>query len=153
MKKKGSTTKYDMNLPIQIFKEEGFDEYIANCESLRICSQGSTVEEAKKMLVEAIEIFIEDCHQSGTLIDVLLECGFQMLPPDPKPMNINKNIISRKSFEKKLEKKGLKPVSAKELEKAQKQTGKLEESLVESFVGFSFPYPLSNPNPSAHNVN
>lgn len=46
-----------------IIEREG-DEYVALCPELDIASQGDTIEEAKKNLVEAIELFFEAADPS-----------------------------------------------------------------------------------------
>ena len=43
------------------------DWYVSYCEELGIASQGGTVNEAKKNLEEAIEMFFEDASQSEIL--------------------------------------------------------------------------------------
>jgi predicted RNase H-like HicB family nuclease len=40
------------------------DGYVALCPELDIASQGNTIEEAKKNLVEAIELFFETASKS-----------------------------------------------------------------------------------------
>jgi predicted RNase H-like HicB family nuclease len=63
-----------LNIKVEIFKED--DIYVALCPSLNVSSFGETIEEAKKSLVEALEIFIEECSEMGTLDQVLEESGF-----------------------------------------------------------------------------
>jgi predicted RNase H-like HicB family nuclease len=46
-----------------IIEREG-DGYVALCPELDIASQGSTVEEARRNLVEAIELFFETADPS-----------------------------------------------------------------------------------------
>ncbi|MGH2414282.1 MAG: type II toxin-antitoxin system HicB family antitoxin [Microcystaceae cyanobacterium] len=46
-----------------IIEREG-DEYVSLCPELDIASQGSTVEEAKRNLVEALELFFETADSS-----------------------------------------------------------------------------------------
>ena len=59
---------------IEIF-EEG-DVYVALSPELNVSSFGETIEDAKKSFKEAIEAFIEECQEMGTLEDVLEESGF-----------------------------------------------------------------------------
>ena len=42
------------------------DTYVSLCPELDIASQGSTIEEAKQNLVEAIELFLEVADSSET---------------------------------------------------------------------------------------
>ena len=46
-----------------IIEREG-DGYVALCPELDIASQGSTVEEARRNLIEAIELFFETADSS-----------------------------------------------------------------------------------------
>ncbi len=63
-----------LNIKVEVFKED--DLYVALCPSLNVSSFGETVEDAKKSLVEAVEAFIEECSEMGTLEEVLEESGF-----------------------------------------------------------------------------
>lgn len=63
---------------MEVFKEEG--QYVALCPELNVSSFGDSVEEAKRSLKEAIELFLEECDSMGTLCEVLSEAGFT---PDP----------------------------------------------------------------------
>ncbi|MBE7516982.1 MAG: type II toxin-antitoxin system HicB family antitoxin [Chloracidobacterium sp.] len=47
-------------LPATIWREE--DSYVALCSELDIASQGETVEEARRNLREAVELFFETAH-------------------------------------------------------------------------------------------
>jgi hypothetical protein len=44
--------------------------------SLNVSSYGDTLEAARQSLAEAVEAFIEECHEMGTLEEVLEESGF-----------------------------------------------------------------------------
>lgn len=50
---------------------------VASCPDLDVHSQGTTEEEAKKNLAEAISLFFISCFERGTLEAVLKECGFR----------------------------------------------------------------------------
>lgn len=62
------------NVPI-IFFEEG-DIIIAHCVPLDVSSCGHDLEEARRNVREAIELFLETCDQMGTLNEVMEESGF-----------------------------------------------------------------------------
>ncbi|MEQ1607100.1 MAG: type II toxin-antitoxin system HicB family antitoxin [Pyrinomonadaceae bacterium] len=49
-------------LTATIWREE--DGYVSHCSELDIASQGETVEEARKNLREAVELFFETAHPS-----------------------------------------------------------------------------------------
>ncbi len=64
----------NISLKIEIFKEG--DVYVALSPELNVSSFGDTIEDAKKSFKEAVEAFIEECQETGTLEDVLEESGF-----------------------------------------------------------------------------
>jgi|SRR5437762_5442030 len=68
-----------------VFKREG-DWYVAHCPPLDIATQGKTLAEAKRNLVEASELFIRSCLERGTLEQAMRELGF--VPFKAKPQNI-----------------------------------------------------------------
>ena len=61
-------------IKIEIFKEG--DVYVALSPELNVSSFGETVEEAGESIKEAIDAFIEECREMGTLEEVLEEAGF-----------------------------------------------------------------------------
>jgi len=63
-----------ISVMIEIFKER--DIYVALSPELNVSSFGDTIAEAKESVKEAIEAFIEECEDMGTLEDVLEEAGF-----------------------------------------------------------------------------
>ena len=68
-----------------VMKHEG-DWYIAHCPPLDLTTQGRTLAEAKRNLIEASELFIASCLERGTLDQALRELEF--VPPKSKPENI-----------------------------------------------------------------
>ena len=59
---------------VEVFKEE--DRYVSLCPELNVSSFGDTEKEAESALREAVELFIEQCEEMGTLEQVLEEAGF-----------------------------------------------------------------------------
>lgn len=59
---------------VEIFREG--DVYVALCPDLNVSSFGDTVDEARQSLIEALEAFLEECENRGTLDEVLREAGF-----------------------------------------------------------------------------
>ncbi len=51
--------------------------YTSYCPELDVASCGRTVAEARKNLLEAIDIFIEETSEMGTLHELLEEAGFE----------------------------------------------------------------------------
>ena len=54
----GATATDTLHLTAVIYWEE--DGYVAYCAELDVASQGDTLEEAKAMLTEALELWLED---------------------------------------------------------------------------------------------
>lgn len=57
------------------FFKEG-DAYVGVAPELNVSSFGETLEEARYSLQEAVEAFVEECQQMGTLEEVMEEAGF-----------------------------------------------------------------------------
>ena len=72
-----------ISVKIEIFKEG--DIYVALAPELNVSSFGETIEEAQKSIKEAIEAFIEECQEMGTLEEVLEEAGFLKIGDIWKP--------------------------------------------------------------------
>ena len=62
-------------IPVIIFKEE--DGYIAYSPALDLTTCGDSFEEAKSFFAEAVELFLEEVVEMGTLENVLEECGWK----------------------------------------------------------------------------
>ena len=67
----------EISVKIEIFKEG--DVYSALAPELHISSFGDTPEDAKNSVYEAIEAFVEECREMGTLEEILEESGFSKL--------------------------------------------------------------------------
>jgi len=65
---------YRISLEIKVFKEG--DVYVALCPELNVSSYGDDIESAKESLREALEAFLEECEEMGTLQEVLEDAGF-----------------------------------------------------------------------------
>ena len=63
-----------------IFKEGG--TYISYCPELDVSSCGNTIDEARKNLKIAVNLFIEEAEKMGTLRDILYESGYELKEPD-----------------------------------------------------------------------
>ena len=58
--------------------EEKPGMYVSYCPTLDLYSQGETLEEAKKNIIEATTLFIESCIEDNTLGQILEDCGFSL---------------------------------------------------------------------------
>jgi len=65
---------FRISLEIKVFKEG--DVYVALCPELNVSSYGDDIESAKESLREALEAFLEECEEMGTLQEVLEDAGF-----------------------------------------------------------------------------
>ncbi len=68
---------FELTLPVKMKEEGGM--FISCCPVLDIYSQGKTVTEARKNIIEAVKLFVITCFERGTLDTVLKECGFQAI--------------------------------------------------------------------------
>ena len=69
-----SIAKVTFKLPFVVEKDAGL--FISHCPLLDVYSQGSNGEEAVENLVEAIQLFIETCVETGSIESVMSICGF-----------------------------------------------------------------------------
>ena len=67
----------NLSVRIELFKEG--DVYVALSPELNVSSFGESIDDAKESLREAIELFVEECQEMGTLEDVLEESGFSRI--------------------------------------------------------------------------
>lgn len=67
----------ELSVKVEIFKEGNV--YVALVPELNVSSFGKTVEEATVSIKEAVEAFIEECQEMGTLEEVLEEAGFSKI--------------------------------------------------------------------------
>ena len=65
-----------INVKVAIDIRQDGPLFVARCERFGVVTQGSTYEEAKANLIEAVSLFIETCYEMGTLETVLKEAGF-----------------------------------------------------------------------------
>lgn len=60
---------------VEVFREG--DRYVSLCPELNVSSYGDTEEEAELALREAVQLFVEQCEEMGTLREILEEAGFE----------------------------------------------------------------------------
>lgn len=65
-----------IQLHIEIWEEGGM--YVAHTHQLDVSSCGHSLDEAKKNIREAVELYLEEAESLGTLNDVLEEAGFTL---------------------------------------------------------------------------
>ena len=75
----------ELNLTIELWRKGQW--YVAKSPELDFISQGRTTEEAKKNLIEVINIQFQEMEEMGTLEGYLAECGFEMRGDTIIPMS------------------------------------------------------------------
>lgn len=70
--KKTSNIEYT----VQIWKEG--DQFVAHAMPLDVMSSGTTAEEARKALDEAVHLFFVTATEMETLEEILLEAGYEL---------------------------------------------------------------------------
>lgn len=85
-----------MQLIIEVWKKGNW--FLARAPELDFISQGKTPEEARKNLLEVINIQFEEMKGMGTLEEYLLEYGFEIkddeLKPQSEMIGFEKSVIS-----------------------------------------------------------
>ncbi len=66
----------NIDYTVQIWKEGA--QFVAQALPLDVLSAGSTVEDARKALDEAVLLFLDTASRMGTLEQVLEEAGYQL---------------------------------------------------------------------------
>jgi predicted RNase H-like HicB family nuclease len=67
--------KMDIEFNVEIVRKGKW--YIARAPELDFITQGATADEARKNIIELIEIQFEEMKEMGTLENYLEECGFK----------------------------------------------------------------------------
>jgi predicted RNase H-like HicB family nuclease len=60
-----------------LIREEREGGYSVVCPEFGVASQGETIEEAKRNIVEAVELYLESAKDLGILDEVLEEAGIE----------------------------------------------------------------------------
>ncbi len=77
-----TSVTFRASLPIKITKKE--EHYVSCCLVLDVWSQGETKARATENLREALQLFLIDCYERGTLDKVLKDSGFTVARTPPK---------------------------------------------------------------------
>lgn len=77
-----TSVTFHASLPIKIKKKKQY--YVSCCPVLDVWSQGETRTKAAENLQEALQLFLIDCFERGTLDKVLKESGFTVARTSPK---------------------------------------------------------------------
>ena len=74
-----------LNITVELWRKGQW--YLAKSPELDFVSQGKTREEAKKNLIEVINIQFHEMQEMGTLHEYLSECGFELKNDTVFPKN------------------------------------------------------------------
>ena len=66
--------EYKVSVPVDIFREG--DKFVAYCPILDLSTSGRTFEQAQDRFKEALDMFLEDLIEQGTLDEVLQSHGW-----------------------------------------------------------------------------
>jgi predicted RNase H-like HicB family nuclease len=91
----------EVSLDVLLIKEG--DYIVSYCPALNLSSFGDTEDDAKQGFDEAVNIFLDELKKRGTLVDVLLNLGWQLkrlpsasfIPPASDYNSYGKPVQSR----------------------------------------------------------
>lgn len=78
---------------VQIWMEGS--QFVAHAMPIDVVSSGSTPDQARAALDEAVRLFLSTAHQMGTLGDVLEECSYEFRQGSwqaPKPLAVERRF-------------------------------------------------------------
>ena len=71
--------------------------FVSYCPELDVAACGKTIDEAKKNLIEVVEINIEETKKKGTFIQFLNEAGF--IESDGDTLALKKELVGFEPIE------------------------------------------------------
>ena len=83
--------RYSVEVPVNIFKEGG--QFVAHCPVLDLSTSGHTFEQVQERFQEALDMFLEDLVEQGTLDEVLRSYGWHKISK-PRPHWAPPRLIS-----------------------------------------------------------
>jgi len=69
----------NVNIELPITMRDKGDYVVASCRQLDIHAEGSSIQEAKLHITQALDAFITTCLEMGSLEAVLKDCGFSKI--------------------------------------------------------------------------
>jgi len=84
----------NIEVTVRLWHDKETGEFIAHAIPIDVMSFGKTPDEAKSMLRDAINGFVETARMTGTLEDVLEECGYERRGGDwVKPQASHEDLL------------------------------------------------------------
>lgn len=71
------TIKLDIQLRAFV-RRETRNRWVAVCPQIDVVTQGTSEDDAKRCLHEAVHLWFDSCVERGTLPEALRECGFRV---------------------------------------------------------------------------
>lgn len=88
--------KITLDIQLQAYlRQETRKRWIAVCPKLDVATQGTSADDAKRCLDEAVQLWFEDCLERGTLQQALRECGFQTVTREEAEAASNRILLTR----------------------------------------------------------
>ena len=78
-----SKVNVSLKIPVNFIKEGKY--FTAFTPAFDLATQGDSLEDAKKMFIEAVQIFIDELNESGNLEEELLSLGWKKINGNLKP--------------------------------------------------------------------
>lgn len=79
-------------LPVTIFKEK--DQFVAYSPALDLSTSGKTCEQARQRFAEAVDLFLVEAVNMGTLAEVLQSCGWELVR-EPRPHWVPPHVVAQ----------------------------------------------------------
>jgi predicted RNase H-like HicB family nuclease len=87
-----------LEIQLQAFvRRETRSRWIAVCPKIDVATQGTSMDDAKRCLDEAVELWFEDCIERGTLQEALRECGFRIATREDADPAADRIVMTRDS--------------------------------------------------------
>ena len=87
-----------INLEVQLrafVRRETRNRWIAICPKLDVVTQGTSADDAKRQLDDAVQGWFEDCIERGTLEQALRECGFRTATHEEAEISDERVVLIR----------------------------------------------------------
>ena len=88
----------DLDVQLRAFvRQETRERWIAICPKLDVVTQGTSPDDAKRQLDDAVQGWFEDCIERGTLEQALRECGFRTATHEETEASDERAVVTREN--------------------------------------------------------
>jgi hypothetical protein len=88
------TIKLDIQLRAFV-RRETRNRWIAVCPQIDVVTQGTSEDDAKRCLYEAVNLWVDSCIERGTLPEAIRECGFRFATREEAEAAPDRILVSR----------------------------------------------------------